>query len=362
MSNVVIGLGNAGTQIVKLACKSKLLEDCRMFAIDSVAASVDMSTITNLTIIPIISDEKSGSGRNRERGRAMFDYQYELGTFDEMMEVASEATAPIIVITSAAGGTGSGSTPSLIQKLKEKGLDVIPVIICPNMSDPDTYHMNTADLMVELSEQGVETYSIFRNSVTGVDYNPINKDVVKLIEVVFGKLYLKTTTRDTIDDSDLDSILSVPGRFIALSVEAHDITTLKKELIRKVLGGYQPAWTSEETQTTTFCRAYSLTSPFASNDFDEVFEELNSRISGRFEEFKNVADDDNNGMCTASVIIAGLPRAEMKEVSGTFNTADGIASGMKKATRPAFMTQKKASVTNTNKSNGSGTKGFSWKK
>lgn len=342
--NLVIGLGNAGTQVVKLAAKSKLLADTKFYVIDSVANSINMDSITNINVIPIISDEKSGSGRNRERGRAMFDFHDENHAFDTLMKDAAEAKSPIIVITSSAGGTGSGSTPALVKKLKDADLEVIPIIICPNMSDPDTYHMNTSDLMVELDEAGVKLYSIFRNAVSGVDYDSINKEIVSLIEIVFGKLY-DNTIRDNIDDSDLDSLFQVPGRFLALRVESPDVNTLKKDLIRKVMSGYQPAWTPEEAANTTFARAYSLTSMFASKDYDDVFAELNMRIGNRFEEFKNVADTDNGGICRATVIIAGLPRPEMKEVSGDFKMANGIASGMKRAQRPSFMSSKKASVT-----------------
>lgn len=361
--NLIIGLGNAGTQVVKLAAKSKRLDDVKMYAIDSVTSSLDMASIAAIKPIPIISDDKSGSGRNRERGRAMFEYHDSNGAFDELYKDATEAKSPVIVITSAAGGTGSGSTPALIKRLLGMDVTVIPIIICPSMSDPDTFHMNAMDLMVELGEMGVLTYSIFRNAERGVDYDPINKDIVNVIEIVFGKRYNNLTNRDTIDDSDLDSLFDIPGRFIALTVEASDINTLKKELIRKVLTGYQPAWTPEEAENTTIARAYSLTSMFASKDYDDVFEELNARMgSGRFEEFKNVTDDDNNGVCVATVIVTGLPHAAMKEVTGDFKTADGIAAGMKKSTRPSFMNAKKASITKANPKDGNARSKFNWKK
>ena len=113
MGNLVIGVGNTGTNIVKLAAMSTLLDDTNYYAIDSVASSIDMGSLGKIKYIPIISDEKTGSGRDRERGRAMYEFHQNNGEFEEMYTEAAEAKSPVIVVTSAAGGTGSGSVVPL---------------------------------------------------------------------------------------------------------------------------------------------------------------------------------------------------------------------------------------------------------
>ena len=357
MNNMIIGLGNCGTQIVKAATKSELLKGVKMYCIDSQVASVDLDTIGNVTMIPIISDEKSGSGRNRERGKAMYQFHEENGSFEQLYEDAVKAKSPIVVITSAAGGTGSGSTVPLCEALIARDLHVIPVIVCPDMSDPDAYHLNTSDLMMELGEVGIETYSCFRNSKDDANYDRVNNEVTELIEIIFGKKYQKTTL-DSIDDSDLDVVLSTPGRFIAVSVTAPDVTTLKKELTRRVFSGSQPAWNDDESENNTFMTAYSLTSMFASQDFKEVFNEINMRIKRVFDEYRNIVDIGNNGVTHATLIVAGLPRMEIKMIETEFMEAAGIAAGTKRSKRPSFLSRKKATISDDN---GDTSKRFGWK-
>ena len=170
MKNMVVGLGNTGTNVVKMAALSSKLDNITYYAIDSVMTNMDLDSINDVTFIPIISDEKSGSGRDRERGKAMYLFHEENHAFDEMYKVASECKTPVIVITSAAGGTGSGSTVPFCDALIKKGIDVIPIIICPNKKDPAAFHLNTNDLFVDLSEIGIKTYAIFENRKGDADY------------------------------------------------------------------------------------------------------------------------------------------------------------------------------------------------
>ena len=150
MKNMIIGTGNAGCQIIKMAALSPLLDEVEFFAIDSVLSTIDMDSLSNIKFIPIMSDEKAGSGRDRERGKAMFKYHdEEKHAFDEMFRIASESKTPVIVVTSAAGGTGSGSVVPLCDALIKKDIPVIPIIICPNKKDPAAFHLNTSDLFMD---------------------------------------------------------------------------------------------------------------------------------------------------------------------------------------------------------------------
>lgn len=359
--NLAIVLGNCGTQIGKALANSSLLgEDVlSIYAIDSQTASVDLEMVKRINFIPIISDEKNGSGRNRQRGEAMYRFHEENGAFTKMYDDAINSKAPVLVITSAAGGTGSGSCVPVCEALISKGVQVIPIIICPNMSDPDAYHLNANDLMIELQDAGIETYSVFRNPKNDADYTPINNEVVRLVEIIFGKRYDKTD-KDSIDDSDLDVILSMPGRFIAVAADGNNVDTLRKEITRKILNGSQPAWTTDDASSNTFMTALSLTSAYADVDFKDVFADINSRIVNRYDEYRNICNSDNNGEMNATMIVAGLPRCEMKIIESQFKESAGIASGMNKSARPSFMNRKKAVTTTGDKSEGA-TRKFSWK-
>lgn len=355
-NNLIIGLGNTGSNIVKAAASSACLDHVDMYAIDSVTASVELSTIDKINVIPIISDDKSGSGRNRDRGKAMYEYHEGEGAFEEMYKVATEAKTPVLVITSAAGGTGSGATVPLCKSLMSRGIQVIPIIVCPNKKDPAAFHLNTSDLFIELGELGIETYAVFENRRGDADYTPVNQEIVNLIEVIFGKKYDKTTL-DSIDDSDLDVILNTPGRIIVVQAEAGSIPALQKEITRKVFSGFQPVWKPEDVGANTLMTAFALKSMFADEDFGTVFAGIRERIdpvsaedSTVYDEYRNIVKDDNNGMASASLIIAGLPRSEIKEIDNDYKEASGLGEGIKKSSRPAFMNKKKASIVNDTKS------------
>lgn len=352
--NVIVGLGNTGTQIIKLAAKSPKLKDCILYAIDSVMTNVDLDTVKDFKYIPIISDEKTGSGRSRERGMAMYRFHEEQGKFDEMYEEIKNSKQPVIVISSSAGGTGSGSIIPFCERLVKNNIKVIPIIVCPSLEDPIAYHLNTNDLMVELDaianvdEDGneinnVKTYSVFRN-INGVsNYETINSEIVQSIEVILGKHY-EFKNKDSIDDSDLDTVLSTPGRFISIIETTNTLEELKRNIIKRIFSGYQPAWSDTPN---IIVRAFGLKSMFASSEYHEAFSEVNARIdkTNEFDEFRNIVDDNNDGKYTATVIVAGLPQIQLRVIDTEFNIDKGLAPGMTKSNRPSFISKKKSTFT-----------------
>ena len=342
-TNLIIGLGNTGTNIIKALSIDPLFSKTKLYAVDSTTTNATIDD-HGFTYVSIISDEAQGSGRNRERGAAMYRYHEGNGDFDEMYANAMDAKAPVLVITSAAGGTGSGSVVPLCESLIENGITPIPIIIFPNDADPIAYHLNANDLLLELGEIGVSTYSIFVNPANTADYTPINNEVIDLIKIVFGYKYIPTTL-DSIDDSDLNTILSTPGRFIAFSVKETNADRMKKEVTRKLYTGYQPMWTDGEAKSCTFMKAFSLASLFADTEYEEVFYEVNSRIPNAYDEYRNIAIIEDNKLAEATVMVAGLPRHKVKEIDTTFEEATSISEGMKKSTRPNFMSRKKATIT-----------------
>jgi hypothetical protein len=363
MNNMIIGLGNTGTNIVKMAAASSRLKEVDFYTIDSVVDNVDLDSLDNVKFIPIISDESSGSGRDRERGKAMYKFHEENHEFDEMYKKATESRTPIIVITSAAGGTGSGSVVPVCDALIKKGLHVIPIIICPNKKDPAAFHLNTSDLFIDLSEVGISTYAIFENRKGDADYTPINSEVVEMIELIFGKRYDKTKL-DSIDDSDLKKLLEMPGRIMAVQAEAASLQVLQKEITRKLFVGSQPMWKPEEVNDNTLITAFALKSMFADVDFKNVFGEIDRRIDPEkvFDNYRNIVKDDNDGILSASVIIAGLPRSEIKEIKGDYKETAGLAEGVKRGVRPSFLRQKTASVDQAKSVDGNETiRRFLWK-
>ena len=57
-----------------------------------------------------------------------------------------------------------------------------------------------------------------------------------------------------------------------------------------------------------------------------------------------------------TIIVAGLPRPNIKEISDDFNETSSIGDGMKKSSRPAFMRKKPTNFFKTTEKNTEDTK------
>ena len=367
MNNVVIGVGNCGCQIVRLLASNPSFKDIALFAIDSVTSHISMDTISQIKYFSIQSDDKQGSGRSRERGAEMFKYHDSKNDFEEMCHMCQGAKSPIIVITSGAGGTGSGSTPHIVNKLVHLGLYVIPVIIAPNKNDPDAFHLNSNDLFIELNdltdvngEPAVRAYSVFENKRGDAEYSLVNKEVMEMIEIILGMKY-DVTDKDSIDDSDLDTILNIPGRFIAASATGTSIDNLKREIFNKLFNGFQPVFSDEDTKGTVVT-AFALKSIYADKDFKTVFEDINKRLTHTFDEYRNIVLNDNNGTMEASVIISGLNKASTKDINTEYSFAQSMSTGISKSNRPSFITRKKSTIKEVTDVNGSKRQTMVWTK
>ena len=339
MHHIVIGLGNTGSQIVKLAATSSKLGDTKFYAVDSVTSSMDMKSLQNVTPIPIISDENTGSGRVRERGAEMMRMHLGTPEFTTMIRECNSASLPVIVVSSSAGGTGSGAIVPLCKQLLKDVPDItlIPIIIVPALDDPIAYHMNTTDLFTELGELGITSYSVFRNKSRTSNYTEINQEVVTAIEILQGKWY-EGTNVDSIDDSDRKNVFSTPGRLIIVKAEAENTDALTRSISEQVLNGHQP-WV--EPGHNFGILAFSLKSTFAKDDIDKVFDTVRTRCIGRLDEYKDIVQEHTPTM-VATCIVSGLPNVPVADINiDEFHEASGISEGMERSKRPSFLNRNK---------------------
>lgn len=337
MEKIVIGLGNTGTVIVRELAK-KNINNVKLFAIDSQVKHVSIDNVSKVKYIPIVADDNVGSGRDRDRGRAMFEYNLEEHNMDELFDMCQK-TDTIFVVSSAAGGTGSGSCPKLCEALFDRlneDVKIIPIIVCPNMKDPDAYHYNTNDLMIDLKNVQIGPYVIFRNPDSS-DYEKINAEIVSAIDVLLGNRY-EITDNDEIDASDLNNVLSVNGRIIALSISADSVDEARKKLMKEIVSSYQPAW--DPSQIGYGVAAFSMKSINAGEDSKLIEDDIRSKLEHCSDIYKNIVINDNNGKVDITLIVAGLPPVEMKTIETDYTETVGIADNLSKMERPKVMKRK----------------------
>lgn len=337
MNKIVIGLGNTGSVIVRELAK-KNIDNVSLFAIDSQVKHVAIDNVSRVRYIPIIADDNVGSGRDRERGKAMFEYNVEEGKIDELFSICKSVDT-IFIVSSAAGGTGSGSCPALCEELFTRCNDdvkIIPIIVCPNMKDPDAYHYNTNDLMVELKDANVGPYVIFRNPDSS-DYEKVNKEIVDAIDVMLGNKY-EHTDNDSIDASDLNTVLSTNGRIVALSVTGDTVDEVRKKLLKEIVSAHQPSW--DASQAGYGVAAFSMKSINAGEDSKLIETDILPKLSHCSDIYKNIVINDNNGKVDVTLIVAGLPPVELKQVETDYTETAGIGENLKKSERPKVMKRK----------------------
>ena len=345
MNKIIIGLGNTGSVIVRELAK-KEYKTVKLFAIDSQTKSIQLDDVTKVNYIPIVADDNVGSGRDRERGRAMFEYNKNNGLLEPLYKACSN-TDTIFVVTSAAGGTGSGTCPALCEELFSRfDSKVIPIIIVPNMADPDAYHYNTNDLMYELNaiktedgDPAIGPYVIFRNPDSS-DYEKINKEIVESIDVLLGNHY-EPTDNDSIDASDLNNILSTVGRIMVLSISGDTVDEVRKKLVKETVSSFQPSWDANKVGCGV--AAFSMKSINAGEDSKIIENDILPKLNHCSDRYKNIVIDDNNGRVDVTLIIAGLPPVELKDIKTEYTETVGIGENLKKTERPSFMKRRHVS-------------------
>lgn len=341
---VIVGLGNTGTNNVKEINK-RGIPNLDLYVIDS-QTNISMDDAIDITAIPIMIDDETGSGRCREVGRELYDQHEKNGSFDKMYETIKESRTPVFAISSSAGGTGSGAIVGLCEFCIKNEIPIVPIIVFPAKSDAAAYHLNTNDLLCELNEVGVSTYMAFENEDRSSDYDDINKAIGDAISVLVGTYY-KPTTDDTIDDRDRSQLLGNEGRLMVFTAKARDIDGLKCSLNSALHHCHQPMW-GEMNNTSLVMFGCSLEGMMAGKFASEVFSTITDMFENYFDIYKHIMPVES-GDYTCTCIISGLKNNDTKEIMNEYAEIDRIGTGLKKSTRPSF--KKKAGI-NKNRSGG----------
>ena len=222
----IIGTGNAGSQVANLAEKKyPELFDC--IYINTSEADLSMvNTATNLKFKIGDKDEIEGSGKNREK---MKQYLYDAIPVilqDTALGTCMSTKKYCFIVSSAAGGTGSGSAPVLMELMSQMFPDTkfILVGILPQISASLMEQGNAIEFLQELYEilPPSTTYMLYDNESTS-DLPPtealeiVNENIVEDFKVLTG-VDNYSTPYESIDEADLENIISTPGRLLVTRV------------------------------------------------------------------------------------------------------------------------------------------------
>jgi len=233
---VLVGLGNAGGQVAN-RCEIKYPEIFDCVYINSSEADLAMVKTENSLKFKIGDKaEIEGSGKNRAKMKEYLcnDIGNILG--DTKLQKLISNKKYCFVISSTAGGTGSGAAPVMMELLREMFPDTnfILVAILPTLGASLMEQGNALEFLTELYDVlgSNTTYMIYDNE-TAADLPPtkalsvVNECIVEDLRVLSG-IDNYATPYESIDAADMESIITTPGRLIVVRINS-DLTEKNME-------------------------------------------------------------------------------------------------------------------------------------
>lgn len=225
MLNVgVIGIGNCGNQIACLAHKEA---QCEAFAINT--SENDLATLATDIPKKCVGDAE-GTGKNRSAAKQFLkDSIMELIRDDEFKEFVEKVDV-LLIVSSMGGGSGSGMAPMMSNIIREvfrsdDGTEKITILVgvMPRLNEGYSTQVNALDYLHELFDVlESPTYMIYDNNNFAKETSykvleTVNHQVVEDIKVLQCK-YNTPTPYDSIDEKDMKTLLSSPGRIVITSL------------------------------------------------------------------------------------------------------------------------------------------------
>lgn len=227
----ILGVGNCGCQVAYLGEKKypELFDSCYINTSEEDLTMVNADDKRKFKIGELNKNEDGtpkeeieGSGKNRAAMKKYLESEMEYLIEDKSFGDIFEGKKYVFVVVSTAGGTGSGAGPVLFMILKRiyPKINFILISVLPSIEASLMEHGNTLEFLNELySIIGDDsTYMMYDNETTS------NMPIIKSLEMVNDNIIedIRVLTRvdnyatpyESIDEADMQNILTTPGRII----------------------------------------------------------------------------------------------------------------------------------------------------
>lgn len=234
---VIIGIGNCGSQIANLANKKypELFDTVYINTSESDLAMVADQTPLKFKIGK--RDEVEGSGKNREKMKEYLKKDIGIILGNEELQNCIAEKKYAFICSSAAGGTGSGAAPVLFEVMRQIFPDThfILITVLPQIKASLMEQGNCLDFLNELYNEDKlganTTYMIYDNETVAdlpatEGLKVVNNEIVEDLKILAG-LDNFPTPYESIDEADLESIITTPGRLL--------VARINKNLTEKVM-------------------------------------------------------------------------------------------------------------------------------
>ena len=223
----IIGIGNCGSQVAYLAERTypELFDTVYVNSSEADLAMVKTEH-DNLKFKIGDRDEIEGSGKNRTKMKEYLMADINTILADSNLQECIVEKKYCLVVTSAAGGTGSGAAPVLMEIMRQLFPDTnfILIGVLPQLNASLMEQGNALEFLNELYDVlgSDTTYMIYDNEATS-DLPPtraleeVNKNIVEDLKVLTG-VDNYPTPYESIDEADMESIITTPGRLLVVRI------------------------------------------------------------------------------------------------------------------------------------------------
>ena len=308
----VIGTGNCGSMLANDACEALGLDGAAINGSER-----DLRLVTCPRVVPFKTGDGKGTGKDRDTAKKFFLEDSGL-TLDKKFIGIIENNDVIIVSTSTGGGYGSGSSTELLELLIEMYPSKVFIAagVLPFQSEQYTAFEGTKLWLRELSKLNVAYMLYDNNQFTGMTPNKaaklVNENFVKDIRVLQGDFIGRTFTGG-IDERDMLTVLSAPGRIVVDSIEGLEPSDIKDgSIIRTIADRIKSASAHAEMVSDKEISASAMMYTLG-EDFDEfkgtIKEDLQTQFGAHIKDTTNFSDEDDGN--SVAVVLSGLSAPNM---------------------------------------------------
>ena len=196
----VIGVGNAGNQTIVFGKK----EGMNVFAINSSIKDLSDQIVDETIPSFIVGNEARGSGKNVEKGKALFRENgrdlFQVDTFIDSCQAADV----IVVVSATGGGTGPSVSPEICRILVKMFPKKIVMYhgITPKNSDSNIAFSNTAYCLNEIKNLNIPymltDLEYFSDDANDTAFVKADKHAIECIKAISGT-FLNMSSSQMID-------------------------------------------------------------------------------------------------------------------------------------------------------------------
>lgn len=307
----VIGTGNCGGQMVNAACET--------LGIDGVAingSQKDLDLITCPKVVKIPVGDGKGTGKDRDKAKDFFLADSGIVLDPKFIKVVEKHDV-IVIVTSTGGGFGSGSSTELLELLQGMYENKIFIVagVLPFQDEGTAAFEHTKGWLKEVGALN-PTYMIYDNNRFAGKVSPnraammINEAFVRDLQVLQGD-FITTTMTGGIDQRDMATVLSVPGRIFIDSMTGLERADVDGSLINTIKQHIEKESAHAELVNDKEILASALMYSLG-EEFDDykigVKNDLQEAFGAHIKDMSNCSDEDEG---TIAIVLSGLTEPAM---------------------------------------------------